>query len=490
MRKRFVDQLSFGSLPIGDTPVDPKSKNKLDELLVALLALFKDDEYLEKLMQLLESCVTFNKKKTGRQGMDLWNIFVLSQVRMCLNLSYEELHNYASNHLTLRHLMGLETTWGYERICFGYQQIHDNISFLNKDVVKKINELVLEFGHKKIFKKKPDAGVRLKSDSFAVESNVHFPTDYNLLWDCVRVSVRLIRKFCKKYDHIGEWRKAFDWSRRIKNLMRNLGRASRGGGANKAVRVHYAAENLLKVARSFLAKLEGSLPHFPKQDVWDVITMNMLLEFKGYLIKHIDLVDRRLIKGQEIPHEEKMFSVFETYTEWISKGKRNVELGKKVCITTDADHLIVDYQIMKNEQDRDIIQALCDRVSEKYNILSWSFDKGYWSKENKAILEQKVDTLVLPKLGKRNTSEEAVETSKDFKRLKNKHSTVESNINELEHRGLNRCLDKGEAHFDRYVGLAICAYNLKKMGRKILTAERKKIAAAAKKKSAVNRKAA
>ena len=57
----------------------------------------------------------------------------------------------------------------------------------------------------------------------------------------------------------------------------------------------------------------------------------MLNHFIGLMDKHIDLVDRRLLQGEEIPHAEKMFSVFETYTEWIKKGKKrpSVELGKK-----------------------------------------------------------------------------------------------------------------------------------------------------------------
>ena len=81
-----------------------------------------------------------------------------------------------------------------------------------------------------------------------------------------------------------------------------------------------------------------------------MITINILTEYKDLLIKHINLVERRILQGETIPHKEKMFSVFERYTEWINKGKRFVELDKGVCITTDENHLIVDYQIMKNNK--------------------------------------------------------------------------------------------------------------------------------------------
>ena len=83
------------------------------------------------------------------------------------------------------------------------------------------------------------------------------------------------------------------------------------------------------------------------------------------LEKHIDLLERRLVKGEKIPHEEKLFSIFEQYTEWVSKGKKNpsVELGKKVAITTDQYNLILDYQVMEEESDSQIVSDLAKRIT-------------------------------------------------------------------------------------------------------------------------------
>jgi len=102
-----------------------------------------------------------------------------------------------------------------------------------------------------------------------------------------------------------------------------------------------------------------------------------------------------------------------------------------------------------------------------------SFDKGYWHKENRALLEEHVDKVVLPKKGKCNKQEQAEEYHHSFKLLRNKHSAVESNINELEHRGLDRCPDKGYDHFKRYVGLAVAAYNLRRIGQEMIAIRRK-----------------
>ena len=82
------------------------------------------------------------------------------------------------------------------------------------------------------------------------------------------------------------------------------------------------------------------------EDMEDIATIFILEHFIPLVNKHITLVERRILKGETIPHEEKLFSVFETYTEWIKKGKQrpNVELGKKLTITTNQYNLIIDCQ--------------------------------------------------------------------------------------------------------------------------------------------------
>ena len=474
MRKRFEQQLGLGQLPIEEIQISVKSKYFIDELVAALKAVYCNKDYNEKIFSILEEYINKGKKKTGRTGMDLWSIFVLSQVRLCHNIGYEELHNLANNHRSMRHLMGVEKGFGFEPVLFEYQNIYDNVSMLSDELVAKINDVIVDFGHGEVFKKKENAALRLKSDSFVVESNVHFPTDYNLLWDCARKCLDVVSKFMKKYKGIEGWRKIGNWRQEIKGLMRELGKASSSGGQNKQEKVEALAEKYLLKARLLVKKLKAEMPSLPINDEKDLCLIIALEHFLALMERHIDLVDRRILKGETIPHEEKMFSIFETYTEWIKKGKMrpSIELGKKLCITTDQFGLIVDYQLMDHEQDRDIVIEVADRLLSKYNIVSWSFDKGFWKKETKELLQLEVAKVIIPKLGKRNKNEEQEEHSTAFKKLKNKHSAIESNINELEHRGLDRCPDRGLPHFTRYIGLGVCAYNLKKIGRQILKLER------------------
>jgi len=92
-------------------------------------------------MQLLGKHIVAGKQVTGRTRMDLWSIFVLAQVRFCLNLTYDQLHNYVNNHTTLWHLLGIENTWGFNRIQFEYQHVYDNVNLLPKCYNKLVSWL-------------------------------------------------------------------------------------------------------------------------------------------------------------------------------------------------------------------------------------------------------------------------------------------------------------------------------------------------------------
>ncbi len=77
----------------------------------------------------------------------------------------------------------------------------------------------------------------------------------------------------------------------------------------------------------------------------------------------------------------------------------------------------------------------------------------------------------MPKKGKRNLEEKEDELRPEFKKLKNKHSAVESNINELEQCGLDRCPDRGYEHFKSYIAAGVTSYNLQKIGKQIIKIE-------------------
>ena len=471
MRKRFELQLSIGQTPIDKIYIHPKSKNELDQLIAALKEIYCNKEYNDKIFSIIESHLPKVDKINGRPGMNLWTVFVLSQVRLCLGLDYDMLHNLANNHSLLRKLLGISEVFGEEPITFEYQNIYDNVTLLSESMLKEINDVILAFGHREVFKKKETTALRLKTDSFVVESNVHFPTDYSLLWDCARKCLDKVNYFREEYPEIAGWRKIGNWRSELKSLERQTGRVSRGGGKKQQEKLQKITLAYLAKSRLLVLKLEKEKENFPLDSLSDFMAHCALEKYMELLLKHIDLVDRRIIKGETIPQSEKMMSIFETYTEWIVKGKSrpSVELGKKLSITSDQYDLIVHHKVMDEEQDRDIVIEIADAVLSKYRLIdSMSFDKGHWNADNRALLKLEIPNVILPKLGKCNAEERDIEESRLFKRLKNKHSAIESNINELEHRGLDRCPDRSYDHFKTYIALGVCAYNLKKIGKKIL----------------------
>jgi hypothetical protein len=68
----------------------------------------------------------------------------------------------------------------------------------------------------------------------------------------------------------------------------------------------------------------------------------------------------------------------------------------------------------------------------RYKVDNWSFDKGFFFKENKELLMEQIPKVIMPKKGKCNKAEREEETTLSFTKQRRKHSAVESNINELE----------------------------------------------------------
>lgn len=479
MRKRFEQQLSIGQIPIGEVKISTKCNDAFPKLLRGLQELFRRKEYHEQIFNILDDKIMKNKQVTGRKGMDLWVLFVMAQVRLCLNISYDRLQYMANNHREFRQIMGIEhDSQMLGRIEFEYQNIIDNVTLLDDDTLRKINAIIVEMGHD-VFKKKEAEPLRLKTDSFVVLSNVHFPTDYNLLFDSARKCLSIIEKLMLQRSELTGWRKSKSWFRELKNLMRQVWQASKSTAKDRDLKLKEITEQYLDKAKSLVIKLLQTRLLIQWENISEAVLTSELDYYLQMLDKHIDLLERRIIKDETIPQSEKVFSVFEPYTEWINKGKQhpNVELGKNVQITTDQYHLIVDFQIMDKEVDKGTVVSLIKRLSDKWkHIDSWSFDKGFYSKVNKQALEQAVEHAVMRKKGKLTEHESLAENAPIFKKLYHAHSAIESNINELEHKGLDRCPDKTYAHFKTYVTLGITAYNLHRIGTQLLREEQQQMA--------------
>jgi len=277
------------------------------------------------------------------------------------------------------------------------------------------------------------------------------------------------------------WRKIKHIRKTIKSTFRATSHQVFKG--KKEQQKKQSVKQYIQQARQLVLRCEhviNSCSVMAESTATTVALLVSLEHYKNYALKFIDLTERRLIKDEVIPAGEKIYSIFEPHTEWISKGKLNkkVELGHLLLITTDQHQFIVDYKIMENEKDPVQIKSLTCRIQQNFTgrkIYSQSFDKGFYSKDNLQTLQQaNIEQVILPKKGKLNREEKQRESTKQFKQLRYAHSAVESNINMLEHHGLNRCADKGLHGYKRYVGLSVLAYNLHILGNCLIGQENQK----------------
>ncbi|EAY25610.1 transposase (IS4 family) protein [Microscilla marina ATCC 23134] len=260
-------------------------------------------------------------------------------------------------------------------------------------------------------------------------------------------------------------------SLRVSRIYRNKGKNYQKR-LKKSVKVHLGfCDKIRKKLGVSLLEIKGLIEEAAMGKEHLTPLYEDLILFMAYFDKHVDLVTRRILLEEKIPHEEKIFSLHEPHTEWISKGKSNkkVELGHAVCITTNQEHFCLHWQVMEKQVDVDMPLIIKEFIQEnyaKYRIASWSFDRNFGSKENREELSKVVDYLVMPKKGKVSKKEREKLKQKEYSKYKRQHATVEANINQLECLGAGKCRDKGIEGFKRYVGLSVLAYNLHRVGKK------------------------
>ena len=290
------------------------------------------------------------------------------------------------------------------------------------------------------------------------------------MWDAIRKCIEISCALAEE-QKIWGWRKASDWKKRVKVEFRKLQKTKKSGGKNKEARLEYATKEYLNLAESLDKKIAAFINIFKPCSTGQTLKTLELEYYKSMLTKHIDLVERRLLKGEKIPHDEKIFSLFEPHIKWISKGKAGVicELGQKHLIVTDQYHFIVHHKLIGDTPDAAFTIEIAEKLKEQFGdrLASLSFDKGFSSKEIIIALENIIPNAIIKQKGKPNKARQEIEHTQDFKKGTNSHHAVESNINQLEYHGLHKCRDKGEENFKKYVSLAVLSYNLHRLGNLI-----------------------
>lgn len=474
MRKIENPQIRLGAIPIADIDLDLSSRDDITALLKGLQYMYTNSSIRDDVFRILETIVPKDiNPNDGRPGMNLWSILVLGTLRLCLNADYDRIHDLSNNHHAIRSMLG-HGIFDFEEK-YSLQRIKDNVSLLTVEILNQINTLVVKAGHKYISPLE-EVVLKGKADSFVVETNVHYPTDINLLWDAMRKSIDIVSQFCKKYE-IPNWNGSAI-SQEIKKLFRKAQKSKRSKAKSDEKKNNIIAthQKYMESAAFYISSINIAMQFLRSKGVSED-SFEELNKYLVHAIRQIKQIQDRVVKGVVIPQDEKCFSVFEEYTEWIVKGKAGIlqELGVRVCILEDQFGFILHHRVMQKITDEKIAVPIVVETKETFNTLNQvSFDKGFYSPQNQSELNKILDHVILPKKGRMTKQEEKWQTSDEFCEARKKHSGVESAINALEVHGLDRCPDRGLVNFEKYIALAVLGRNLHRLGSIIIKKERER----------------
>jgi hypothetical protein len=385
-----------------------------------------------------------------------------------LNTDYDRIHELANQHRTVRQMLGHGFLDDLKQ--YTLQSLKDNLRLFTPELLDRINQEVVRAGHSLL--KKNAIELSARCDSFVVKTDVHFPTDINLLFDAIRKTIEECSQLCESHN-LTDWRQSRHNIRTFKKQYRIIQKLKHSTSKDEDKRLAHektikeAHQCYLDKAIGFLVRAHATRLLLSKLPGVLFVPLAALDGYIAHAERQIHQIRRRVLKGEAIPHGEKVFSIFQPHTEWISKGKAGVpvELGLRVCILEDRSGFILHHRVMQKETDDQIAVAMVAQAKQRFPRLTLcSFDKGFHSPKNQHELKTELSTVVLPKKGRLSAVDRDRESAPEFVEARRQHSAVESAINALGVHGLDLCRDHGIDGFKKYVSLAVVARNIQRLG--------------------------
>jgi IS5 family transposase len=308
----------------------------------------------------------------------------------------------------------------------------------------------------------------VRTDTTVVETNIHYPTDVSLLWDCARVLIRLLREGRTLAPHRCNHR---FHDKKIKRLSVAIARAHKCQSKGKKARI--SARRLKKYYRKLIADVQRLVDIAGPFAAYAVKRLDIELKAIGYAIqdllpdveKVISQSIRSKLNGEIVPARDRVFSIFEPHTELIKRGKarKPVEFGHKIILTETQETFITDYGVLTAcPNDRNLAPEVVARHEELYGappeVLAG--DAGFSpGEEKRRALEEIVDVLAIP----RNAVDRIREDLVPWHHFR---AGVEGTISVLKRAfRLFRCVYRGFNNFASNVGLGIFCHNLVLLAR-------------------------
>jgi IS5 family transposase len=320
-------------------------------------------------------------------------------------------------------------------------------------------------------------GHKMRLDTTVVETNIHYPTDSNLLGDGVRVLIRAMKRIGEIVGQQGA--KLRDRSRSVKFRILEIGRVARTKGGPNRERLQQGYEKLLSTVGRVVGqakRFSGEIAKGVKRstDVMRQATLEGLRKELDTFVPRVQQVMRQAkqrIFGGDTHAPEKLVSIFEPTTEIIRKGKASkpTEFGKMVKIQETENQIITDFAVYeKRPSDSDLVIAAIDAHEKKLGCTPrlLAGDAAFYSAKNEAAAHEKgVKRVCIPSRNTKSAERKREQKKRWFKQGQKWRTGCEGRISVLKRRhGLRRCLYKGDGGMKRWVGLGVIADNLHHLG--------------------------
>jgi hypothetical protein len=194
--------------------------------------------------------------------------------------------------------------------------------------------------------------------------------------------------------------------------------------------------------------------------------------------KVCDNARRRVLHGETLANEDKIFSIFEPHTELIKRGKQPVaiQFGHNVLVIEDAAGFVVDYRVVADGVlDQDLVVPVMKKLQQRFDgkIKSASFDRAFHTPQNQEELAEIVRTPCIAVKGQEQGRQQQKAGSVAFRQARQNHPGVESAIGALQKgNGLKRSRDRRKRGYERYVALGILGRNLQTLGKLLLAKDK------------------
>lgn len=335
--------------------------------------------------------------------------------------------------------------------------------------------------HQRVVERARQAGIapgdKLRTDTTAVETNIHHPTDSSLLADSMRVLTRSLKRIvagCR-----GERIKVVDHCRATKRRVLEICRAAKSMTEAGRQQLQESYQQLIAMTRRTAAQAATVIEHLrtgrlrARSDSFFQVTKE-----EACLRNYLPLVEKvmaqsraRILEG-DTRHPEKILSLFEPHSVVIRKGKAHKpnEFGRLVRIDEVERGIISHYAVAEgNPCDQTLWAPALERHVQIFHRAPRlaAADRGFWNAANeKFAAELGVKHTTLPGRGRLSPARAQRQKQRWFRQGQGWRAGIEARISTLKHRfGMRRAFYKGAIGFERHIGWAVIAHNLVAMTR-------------------------